>query len=77
LKIYKCIGNSSVSLSPILSKNEKVEYHRKINAHKLIVLSFCEWCQSLMWIGLILIPLSKDPTKYMQISVYKFTSWFC
>ena len=38
------VGNPSVGLSPTLSKNEEVEHHIRIKAHKLIALRF--WIKS-------------------------------
>ena len=64
------VRNSSVSLSPTLARNEKVEHYIKIKTHKLIVLRFlvesgvnalCDWaqvsgeCQCLMWLNSCLI----------------------
>jgi len=34
------LGKSSVSLSSILSKNDKVDHHIRMKTHKLIVLRF-------------------------------------
>jgi len=48
------VRNSSMSLSPTLIKNEKVEYYIRIKIHKFIVLRFwvksgtnvlCSWTQ--------------------------------
>ena len=39
-----CVRNPSVSLSPTLSRNEKVEHYIRIKTHKLIVLRF--WVES-------------------------------
>jgi len=54
----KSVTNPSVSLSPKLAKNEKVEHYIRIKTHKSIVLRFWmgwEWCQCLIWLdsGLI------------------------
>ena len=38
------VRNASVSLSPTLTKNEKVEHHIRIKAHKPIALRF--WVES-------------------------------
>jgi len=38
--IYIYIGNLTVSLSPTLSKNAKVEYHIRMKTHKFIVFRF-------------------------------------
>jgi len=51
------VRNSSVSLSPTLTRNEKVEYYIRIKTHKPIVLRFwgesgvnalCGWIQVLL-----------------------------
>jgi len=39
-EIGEIVENLSVSLSPTLSKNEKVEHHVRIETHKLITLRF-------------------------------------
>jgi len=39
-KIYVIVRDSSMSLSFILAKNEKVKHYIKIKIHKLIVLRF-------------------------------------
>jgi len=42
----KTVEDLSVSLSLILSKNEKVEYYIKIKVHKTIILRF--WIESVI-----------------------------
>jgi len=60
------VRNSSVSLSPTLTRNEKVEHHIRIKAHKPIALRFwvesgvnvlCGWAQ----VSLVLFSPVKPP----------------
>ena len=76
--IKRIVRNSSVSLSPTLVRNEKVEYYIRIKTHKPIALRFwdecgvnslCGWAQvSLVFILPSETPSSIDLTSGIQSS---------
>jgi len=71
------VRNPSVSLSPTLNKNEKVEHHIRIKAHKPIVLRFrvksgvnplcMGWAHVSLVLNLPSDPLLKDPTMVSKL----------